>query len=304
MATGYDVSNLSSYTKDSADKLSYLYKMIATGDSASRFKIQTGIKSSERIHILAASPVIQAQACGFTASANTTFSDRTITVAKKAVYMKFCEKDLEAFYTQLAMKPGSNLDTLTFAEQIVGDITQKISYGREVWFWQGDTLSTDQNLIHSDGLIKIINAASGVTTVTPQTWSVANSRTILQAFYAGLTNDMLAQPNGKIYMGLSEARDYRIKLGVDNLYHNDGKDSTLKIENTNIEIVPVNGLSGTKKIYFLTDENVILGTDLANEEDSYDLFYAKEAREIRFIAEWKEGVQIAHPTLIAQMRNT
>jgi len=304
MATGYDVSALSTYTKDSADKKSYLYKMLAQGNSAKLFPKQTGVKSSERIHLISNSPVWQAQACSFTASANTTFTDRTLTVGKPGIYMKWCEKDLESKYTQLCMQAGSKLETLTFAEQIVGDIMQQTSRDLEMAIWKGNTLSTDQQLLHFDGLQKLIDAASIGATATPATWSVANARTIMQTFVTALTDDMLAQPSGKIFMGLAEARDYRLKLGIDNLYHNDGKEQTLYAENTNIEIVPTLGLSGTKAIYFMPTDYTFIGTDLEGEDENYELFYAKEAREIRFIAEWKMGVQFAFPSLIAKMLNT
>lgn len=302
MATGYDVSALGAYTKDNAQQL--LYKQIAQGKTASLMTVQTGIKTSERINIVATTPVPQAQACSFTASANTVFTQRTITVAAIGNYLKWCEKDLEAKYTQLAVKAGSNLDMLTYETEIIGDIMQKMAYNQEYAIWMGDTLSTDQRLIHYDGLVKLIGAASGVTTVTPGAWSVANSRTRLQEFYAALTDDMLHQPTGKVFMGTAECRDYRMKLGIDNLYHNTGTDGVLRLENSDLEIIPTLGLSGTKKIYFIPTETMILGTDLENEFEKFELFYAKEAREIRFIAEHKEGVQISQPILVAQMLNT
>jgi hypothetical protein len=39
--------------------------------------------------------------------------------------------------------------------------------------------------------------------------------------------------------------------------------------------------------------NAFLGTDLLNEEERYELFYAKEADEVRFVAEFKLGVNVA-----------
>jgi len=305
MATGYDVSGLGgTYTKDSADKASYIYKMLAQGASASLFPKQPGIKSVQNIHIISNSPVWQAQACSFTASANTTLTVRAITVGTPSIMMKWCEKDLEAKFTQLSMKAGSKLDTLTFETQIVGDIMQQTTRDIEVAIWKGDTSSTNQQLLHFDGLQKLIAAASIGYTGNPAVWSVANSRSIMQNFITGLTDDMLAQASGKIFMGTAEARDYRLKLGIDNLYHNTGADAKLYAENTDIEIVPTLGLSGTKALYFMPVDYTYIGTDLTGEEDNYELFYAQEARELRFITEWKMGINFAFPTLIAKVLNT
>jgi hypothetical protein len=242
--------------------------------------------------------------CGFNASGDTTFTQRTLTVGKIKLNMKWCEKDLEPKYLQGAMKAGSKYDMLTFEQEIIGDIVQNISKDLEVAIWQGDTGSVDVYLNKFDGLIKIINAASNEITATPVAWSVANSRTALQNVYASLTDDMLAKPNLKVFMGLSEARDYRMKLGIDNLYHITGAEGKLYIENTDVEIVPVLGLSGTKKIYAIATDNMFLGTDLANEQEKFDLFYAKEADEIRFVDEFKYGVQIAFPDQVVKQVNT
>lgn len=299
----YDVSALGSYTKENANDL--IFKQIALGTTASLMTMQPGIKSAETINIVASRAVWQAGgSCGFNASGDTTFSQRTLTVGKIKLNMKWCEKDLEPKYLQGAMKAGSTYDMLTFESQIIGDIVQNISKDLEVAIWQGDTASANVYLNKFDGLIKIINAASDEITATPVAWSVANSRTALQNVYASLTDDMLANPKLKVFMGLSEARDYRMKLGIDNLYHITGAEGKLYLENTDVEIVPVLGLSGTKKTYAMATDNMVLGTDLANEQEKFDLFYAKEADEIRFVDEFKYGVQIAFPDKVVKQVNT
>ena len=95
-----------------------------------------------------------------------------------------------------------------------------------------------------------------------------------------------------------------MKLGIDNLYHITGAEGKLYLENTDVEIVPVLGLSGTKKIYAIATDNMYLGTDLANEQEKFELFYAKEADQIRFVDEFKYGVQIAFPDQVVKQVNT
>lgn len=303
MATGYDVSALGAYTKDSADKNKVLYKHIAEGDSAQYFSVMTGVKSSENIHLIETSPVWQAQACGFTASANTAFSNVSLSVSKIGIYMDWCEKDLESKYTQLAMKAGSDLDMLTFEKQITEEILMKNRYKKERAIWLGNTSSTDQDLLHFDGFVKLIAADSDKTVVTPGAWSVANARTRMQEFASALTNDMLNNQSGKVFMGSQEYRDYRLAMINANLYHN-AANGPLTLEGTDIEIVPTIALSGTKKIYFMPTEYAFVGTDLENEFETFSLEYAKEARKIRFILEFKMGVQFVYGSLIASMLNT
>lgn len=300
----FDVSALAAdFVKEDPSKV--IYKQLAKGNTSSLMVVQPSIKSAETINKLASRAVWQSgTSCGFSASGDTVATQRTLTVGKIKLNMKWCDKDLEPTFLQGALTAGSKYDTLALREQILGDIEQNMMLDIENAIWQGDTGSGDVYLNKFDGLIKIINAASDEITATPVAWSVANSRTALQNVYSSLTDDMIANPKLKVFMGLSEARDYRMKLGIDNLYHITGAEGKLYLENTDIEIIPTKGLSGTKKIYAIATDNMYLGVDLANEEEKWDLFYAKEADEIRFVSEFKMGVQVAFPDQIVKQVNT
>ena len=104
-------------------------------------------------------------------------------------------------------------------------------------------------------------------------------------------------------MGTSEARDYRQKLMDDNLYHFTGAEQKLYAENSDIEIIPVIGLSGTKKVYVMSPDNMYLGTDLANEEEKFDL-KVLENEKLRLTVKFKYGVQIAFPDQVVAQVNT
>jgi hypothetical protein len=299
----FDLGSLSPYTEEPAR---VIYKMIAKGNTSKYMQIQPRIKSAETINIFATEGYWQSgSSCGFSASGDTVATQRIITVAPIKINLKWCMKDLEAYYTQKGLPKGSSYTELAFREDILAEIAQKINYRTDRAIWRGDTTSGDPYINKFDGLIEIINDASNEIEATPVAWSVTNSRTALQNVYASMTDDMLADANNvKVFMGLSEARDYRMKLGIDNLYHMTGAESKLYLENTDIEIVPVLGLSGTKKIYAANVNNLYLGVDLANEQEKFDLFYAKEADEVRFVAEFKMGVQVAFPDQIVEQVNT
>jgi len=48
-------------------------------------------------------------------------------------------------------------------------------------------------------------------------------------------------------------------------------------------------------MFGLSMSNLYLGTDMLNEQDRFELFYAKEADEMRFVVEFKLGVQVTFP---------
>lgn len=299
----YSLSGLTSgYTKEDAKSL--IYKTIAQGTTASLMKIQSKIKTSETINIVATEGIWQGKTnCNPVASGTTAFSQREITVGAISVILEWCEEQLEDYYLQGEMVAGSVYTDLTFRNQILDDQKQNFIKRKEVAIWKGDTTSGDAFLNKFDGLIKIIGAASGVNSATPVAWSQANSRTAVQNALEAITDDMHAQNRLVMFMGTAEARSYRLKLGIDNLYHMTGADNKLYAENSDIEIIPVLGLSGTKKIYVISPDNMYLGTDLANEEEKFEL-KVLENEKLRFTGKVKYGVQVAFPDLIVSQVNT
>lgn len=299
----YDVSALSNYTKQDANKLIYA-KIYSEGDTAKLMQKQTGIKSAETINIVTTEGVWQSQGCSFTASGDTTFSQRTITVGKVAINMSWCERDLETKYTQEAMKAGGNYDSLTFYDQIVNQVLENAGKRLEVAIWRGDTTAGSAYLNKFDGLVKIIGAASGVTTISGTAWSSANSRTVIQALNASIVANGDVYSTGKTikyFMSPALAYGYRQKLITDNLFHiNANNGGTLYAEGTNIEIVEVAGLAGLNYIYAIEPENMYMGVDLENEQDKVDLWFSKDDQNLKMHTEFKVGTQIAFPSRVWQ----
>jgi hypothetical protein len=94
-----------------------------------------------------------------------------------------------------------------------------------------------------------------------------------------------------------------LKLGIDNLYHLTGADAKLYAENSDIEIVPVAGLNGTKKVYVMSPDNMFLGTDMEGEDEKFDL-KVLENEKLRLTVKFKLGVQVAFPDQIVEQVNT
>jgi len=297
--------NLAGLTNNYVDEIKndYIIKTITQGTTASLMKVQTGVKSAETINIIATRGVWQGKtACNPTASGTTTLTQRELTVGGVSVILEWCEESLETYSTQTRMKQGSTYTDLTFRTQILDDVKQNILADKEVAIWQGDTSAGSAYLNKFDGLIKIIDAATAVT-ATPVAWSVANSRTAVQNALTAITADMYTAGNLKMFMGQTEARDYRLKLGIDNLYHLTGADAKLYAENSDIEIVPVAGLNGTKKVYVMSPDNMFLGTDMEGEDEKFDL-KVLENEKLRLTVKFKLGVQVAFPDQIVEQVNT
>jgi hypothetical protein len=67
----------------------------------------------------------------------------------------------------------------------------------------------------------------------------------------------------------------------------------VNVPGTNVKLIGVNGLNTTDYMVGVCMSNMYLGTDMLNEQDKFELFYAKEADEMRFVVEFKLGCQLA-----------
>lgn len=305
----FDVSALANYTKENEALL--VSSSVLGSKTADLIKSQgnvmVGVKSSEKINIMDTDAFFQdGSSCGFNASGTTTFTQRTVTVGKIKVNEALCPKDLERTYLQKALPAGSKYDSVIFAEQYSTRKTEKISSQLEKALWQGDTTSADGNLNKFDGLVKLIGAANTVVDANSSTYygtpataiTAANVVAIFDAVYKAVPAQVVAMDDVKIFCGMDTFRTYTIALKNANMYNYafDGKaDSEFTLPGTTIKVVAVQGLNGTNKIYASRLSNLFIGTDLLNEEERFEIFYAKEADQVRFVAEFKMGVNFAFP---------
>lgn len=307
----FDVAALGNYTKEEMDTLKYA--LVFEGKTAGLLSSLVGIKSSEQLNKIATEGFWQQQACGFTASGDTVFTQRALTVGKIGVYLEWCPKALEAKWTQKGLKPGSPMGLDDFEKYIVDDTMQNFGKRKEIALWQGDTSLNVANypyLSRFDGILKLIDADTSVVAATPQaSISASTIRGILQDIITKIPLDVKGRDNVKVMCGYDVFEIYQNKLATDNLYHyfGDATGYEMKVENSIYTLVGVPGLNGTNRIVageFGENGNFVLGTDLLNEEEQFELFYAREARQVRFVAETKIGVQYYFGNRIVQYKNS
>ena len=307
---GFDVSALANYTKENEALL--VTSSVLGAKTAALIKsagnVMVGVKSSEKINIMETDAIFQDGAsCGFNASGSTTFTQRTVTPGKIKVNEALCPKDLEAKYLQKALPTGSQYDSIPFEQEYSEKKAKTIAAQLETALWTGDTTSVNVNLNRFDGLVKLIGAASGVVAANASTYisgaplssiTAANVISIFDGVYAAIPAKVVAADDMTIFCGQDLFRTYTIALknsGSFNYQIDVKADSEFVLPGTTIKVVAVAGLNGTNKVYAMRLSNMFLGTDLLNEEEKFEIFYAKEADQVRFVSEFKMGVNIAFP---------
>ena len=309
-------SNLSAYTRQSVKPLltsavfgARTQEMIMKGGI-----VIPNVKSSEAIPLMDTDAVFGTQSCSFDASGTTTFSQRTVTVGKIKVEEKICPKDLEAYFTQEALKAGSTYEDFgntDFQKAFLDKKNARIASQLETALWQGDTASgnTTANTNKFDGLIKLIDAGSpvdanvsgytGLSGSAQATITASNVIACTEGIYKAIPVAVLNKGDVKIFVGDDWYRLLIMAYRALNLYAynpQDKADRVFTLPGTDIEVVPVNGLNTTGDAYAISVSNIALAVDLVDEENSYKMWYSEDNNDVRYRVEFKMGVNVAFTT--------
>lgn len=303
---GFVVSSLANYTNEQSTDL--LVKALFGSKTASTLQsagqVQVGVKSSATLNLLNSTVFFQADGCGYNPSGSTTFTQRTITVGAVKVEETLCPKTLEAKWMQTQIMPGSPT-MIPFEEQIGAEKSAVIADTLEVAMWQGDTASGNPNFNRFDGFVKVIsNASPTLGNANPTTFtSISNSNIddILDQMYAQLPARVATKTDLVCFLGVDAFKLMLVNLKNANLYHyvaDAPQTMELVYPGTNVKLIAVGGLTGTNKLVMGSLSNFFVGTDLANEEEVYKLWYSEDNDEVRFRTTFAYGVQVAYPAEI------
>ena len=267
------------------------------------------VKSSVAIPLMETDAVFAAQSCSFDASGTTTFSQRSITVGKIKVEEKICPKDLEAYFTQEALKAGSTYEDFgnaDFQKAYFDKKNIRIASQLETAIWQGDATGATANTNKFDGLQKLIAAGSpvlanvsgytGITGSPVVTVTASNVIACTEGIYKAIPVGVLSKGDVKIFVGNDWYRLLILAYRALNMFSYNPQDSqaaSFILPGTNVEIVSVNGLNTTGDAYAISLSNMAMAVDLVDEETSYKMWFSEDNNDVRYRVEFKMGVNVA-----------
>ena len=308
-------SGLSTYTKQLVKPLltsavldATTQQMIMDGGT-----VIPGVKGSISLPIMDTDAAFQTDACGWSASGTTTFSQRTLVPGKMKIEEAICTKSLEQYYTSEALRAGSTYTDFgndQFQAAYLAKKNARIAAQLETAIWQGDITGSTANLTQFDGLSKILRLAatsvnanvSGYTGVSGSPITTVNASNVVAAtegIFKAIPVEVLKKGDVKIFVGTDWYRLLILAYRALNLFSYNPQDSAAKsfiLPGTDVEIVAVNGLNTTGDAYAISLSNLYLGVDLEAESQNYSLFYNELDNEVRFRASWKIGVQVGFPS--------
>lgn len=167
----------------------------------------------------------------------------------------------------------------------------------------GSSVSTTAYKIipaYSDGAAATIANpyfASPITSIT-----AANVIALFDNMFQVIPVAILDKADLRIFCGMDVFRLWMVALKNANYFHYTGDTSNMEliIPGTNIKVIAVNGLNGTNRVIATHLSNMYFGTDLMNEEERFEIFFAKEADEVRYTVDFKAGCNVAFPNEVVQ----
>jgi len=311
----YNVTGLAAYTKQNVDLLvkNSVFEARTQKEILALGNVRVGVKSSEAIGRMDTDVFFQDDsACGFNASGVTTFTQRSLVVGKVKINEILCDKDLEPYYTQLALKNGGEYTTAAFAADYTDQKAKKIAEAIEVALWQANatgSAGTNGLLNKFDGIKTIIAAAGGSVVNanttgfygTPATGitSTTIAKNAINAVIKGLPAKIKGKDDVRIFCGW-DVFAYLIQAYVDaNLFHFapdakiDDNSAAFTVPGTSYKVIPVHGLDGTDDIYAFRMSNIFLGTDLLDEENKFWIRWSEDDENIKMTVRMKVGIQLA-----------
>jgi len=309
----YNLAGLSTYTNQQT--LPLITKSLFNARTISLINKQVGVKYVSALNLLDTTTAFTyGNTCGFNGSGNTTdFTQRNLTAVHTKVHEAMCPKALEAYWMQTQLTAGSRPTTIPFeqvyAEQKVASIQKTL----ETAVWQGDGSGSPASItgfasIFASASVTDLNASAyGWTTdlsFATLRSTPANAIALLNTFETYLPADIKGYDDVAIFCGVDVFTAIKQGLVAENYFNisylNGVENFELTLPGSNIKLYGVNGLNGTYDLYAGRTSHFVFGTDLLNEEERFEIFYAKEADEVRFVAEFKAGVQIAFPDQCAR----
>ena len=298
------VSPLTTYTEQ--QRLPLITKAVFAARSAALFTKQVGIKSAAALNLMDTDANIgSGTVCGWSATGNTSFTQRNITVGVMKIQESLCPRSLEQYWMQSQLTAGSQYDGVPFEQAFAEQKALRIAEALENAIWQGNA--------YFSGVNQLLNAASG-STVSGNTAAIsgaittANVISIFDTIYTRIPQAILTKTDLVMFCGWDTFRTlvmaFKANTGV--MYNQVDlqglADGEILYPGTNIRVIAVPGLLGTNRIVTTYLGNLFYGTDLLSDEENFELWYSKDNDEVRFQAAFKAGVQFAYPDLIVDWR--
>lgn len=284
------VTSLPAYVEQNRTDL--INKSVLVGRTVDHLNLMTGVVGPTSLNLYDTDLTLQdGKACGFDAQDTTTLSQRVLTPAILKVNTTFCPKNLIGKYAQHLVKVGAGRENLPFEEKFTQGIVDAVKAEIEKMVWQGQPNQTDE----CEGFISILSGATSAIKVAEVSGTTASKA--IEDTYMAMPAAIVEKGDAVIFVGEDIYRAYIQALVKANMYHYDAKygEGVYVVPGTSVRVISVNGLNGTNAIVAGRESNFYYGTDMENDNETFDLWWSKDDQIWKLAINFTAGVQVAYP---------
>jgi hypothetical protein len=285
------VSSLPDYVNQNSKEL--LAKSVFGADSVKHLNLMTGVKFKEAINLINTEVGLQERTCGWSASADVTFSQAIMEVGAYKVNASLCEEDLRKKWMNSEVMTAAGAEVLPFEEKITGEIVDSIKGKVEKLIWRASKSGGDL----FDGLLTQAIASSAATDVQS---SASTTYGKIKDVYMAIPASILDK--AAIFVGVDTFRAYCQDLVTQNLFHYsadlDPENMEVILPGTNTRVIAVSGLNGSNAIVASDPANLFYGVDMQDDLEQFKLWYSDDNQEFRLAVKFNAGAAIAFPDLV------
>lgn len=306
LSFNYDLGGLANYVDQlSADIIS---EAVLTPVTMKYCNVVPGIKGTQNVNLLSETLVVQTgTTCGFSNSGSTTFTVAPVTVQALKVNQSLCLQELNTLWLGQYLNAGSYNENAPFEQAIVDLQTKQIKRYNEDLLWNASSGSSSFSGFKEIFASNVFTASGGVK-LTGQTalCSVTGSSTTEKAYNVlgqidnlvnNLDRNVYDRDDIVIYMSQSQFKCYLTAIrNVNNFHFTEptlGQVYETFHPQTKYKVVGVPGLNGSDLIVCGPMQYMLIGTDLTSDEDSFRSWWSMDFQEVRIMASWKLGTQVA-----------
>jgi len=302
----YDLAGLSTYVD--ALNSDIISEAVLTPVTMEYVNVIPGIKGVQNVNLLNETLVVQTgTTCGWSSSGETTFTVASLAVAALKVNTSLCLQQLNTLWLGQFLNAGSYNENAPFEQAIVDLQTKQIKRYNEDLLWNASSASTSfsgfkQLLANTDGVVKLTGqtALCSVTGSTSQEKG-ANVLAQIDNLINSMDRNIYDRDDIIIFMSQSQFKCYITAIRTVNNFYIDSSENKLGSvysvyhPQTNYRVVGVPGLNGSNLIALAPQQYFLVGVDLVSDEDSFRSWWSQDFQEVRIMASWKLGTQIAFP---------
>lgn len=290
------------FTDELKEKL--LAKMVFEGRTAEIVKVIPGVKRAITLNLLANSAVPTEATCGWTPNPSKQYvnlDQKELKVLPLEVKDAICPKDFEQLYLGMYMR---NNKEVPFEELIAESYVNVTKNYNEKLIWDGDSNNTGL-LANFVSDLTTIDASSAVS-------SASNAIDAVNALLASATPDILMHTDKVVLTSYAMYNAYASELRAQNHYvqpnymNGEGANYEMYIPGTDIRLIAIAGMDNLSNTtinagYSLDSgntyqpmvltyaDNIVLGTDMLNDEEMFDMWYSRDNDEVRVNIQYKLG---------------